>query len=206
MRQPRNVFYEVSRYIRYTGPMKRGNPGHGQLGSAAHAAQRAAALIAVLVVETHDDATAQVLTRQLLEDFGEPNPKLDAQDVVALRRAAEDVLAVFAAPDMASTVAHLNALLARSATAPRLTAHDGTPWHLHVDPSDNAPWGPWFVASSAMALAILASDKQRPPGGLCASSSCRRPFVDVGKGGGRRYCSPRCATRERVASHRRKQG
>ncbi|WP_332306638.1 CGNR zinc finger domain-containing protein [Saccharomonospora glauca] len=41
-----------------------------------------------------------------------------------------------------------------------------------------------------------------PPGGLCASPSCGRPFVHVGGGSPRRYCTPRCATRERVAAHR----
>lgn len=123
-----------------------------------------------------------------------------------LRQAAQEVYAVFAAPDLVSAVAHINTLLARYATAPRLTAHDQSPWHLHVDPSDHAPWHTWFVTSSAMALAILVSEKQRPPGGLCAAEACGRPFVDLGQGGGRRYCSARCATRERVASHRRKQG
>lgn len=184
--------------------MSRSNPGHWQLGSAAHAAQRAAALIAVLVVETHDEGSTLALIRDLLQEFGESNPDLKTRDIADLRRSAQEVLAVFAASDMASTAAHINALLARYAVAPRLTAHDRTPWHLHVDPSDDAPWGTWFAASSAMALAILASEKQRPPGGLCAAASCGRPFVDLGKGGGRRYCSPRCATRERVASHRRK--
>jgi hypothetical protein len=61
----------------------------------------------------------------------------------------------------------------------------------------------WFAASSAMALAVLLAEKQYNPGGLCASSSCGRPFIDLGKGGGRNYCSPRCATRERVAAYRK---
>ena len=186
--------------------MTTSNPGNWQIGSATHAARRAAALIAALVVESHDDATARALTHDLLQEFGESLPDLDARDIADLRQAAQEVYAVFAAPDMTSAVAHINTLLARYATAPRLTAHDQSPWHLHVDPSDNAPWRTWFVASSAMALAILVSEKQRPPGGLCASRACGRPFVDLGQGGGRRYCSARCATRERVASHRRKQG
>lgn len=181
------------------------NHGNWGLGSAAHAAQRAAALVSLLFVEHHDSEDALARTRELLLAFGEPNVDLDAQDVVALQKAARIVYAVFAAPDLAGAVKQINSLLAKYATAPRLTAHDGTAWHLHVDTRDDASWAEWFVASSAMALAILTGEKQRRPGGLCASPTCGRPFVDVGKGGRRRYCSPRCATRERVAAHRRKQ-
>lgn len=186
--------------------MSRSNLGQWKLGSATHAAQRAATLIATLLIESHDVATARALTQGILQEFGESNPVLDAEDIADLRQAAQEIYAVFAAPNMAAAVAHINALLVRYACAPRLTDHDHSPWHLHIDPNDNGPWRTWFAASSAMALAILASEKQRPPGGLCVSPSCGRPFVNLGQGGGRRYCSPRCATRERVASHRRKKG
>ena len=43
---------------------------------------------------------------------------------------------------------------------------------------------------------------QSPPGGFCASPSCGKPFVNVGRGTSRRYCSTACGTRERVAKHR----
>ncbi len=185
--------------------MTASNHENWRLGSAAHAAQRAAALTALLVVEQHDEGDLLARARELLLAFGEPSADLEMRDVWALREAARTVYAVFAASDMVSAVQKINGLLAQYATAPRLTAHDGTAWHLHVDARDDAPWAEWFIASSAMALAILTSDKQRPPGGLCASPPCGRPFIDLGKGGGRRYCSPRCATRERVAAHRRKQ-
>lgn len=184
--------------------MSSSNVNQWPLGSAIHAAQRAVALITVLVVESHDDETARVLTASLLREYGEPQPDLNSTDIRELRHGAQDIYAIFRCPDMGSTVEHINALLARYATSPRLTSHDNSPWHLHVDATDNAPWRTWFVSSSAMALAILASEKQRPPGGICASPSCERPFINLGQGGGRRYCSSRCSTRERVASHRRK--
>ena len=49
---------------------------------------------------------------------------------------------------------------------------------------------------------VLRCVPQAPPAGLCASHSCGKPFVNVGRGVARRYCSAACGTRERVARHR----
>jgi predicted RNA-binding Zn ribbon-like protein len=100
--------------------------------------------------------------------------------------------------------ATLNRLL-REHTGPlRLTSHGGsTPWHPHLDRDDNAPWDEWLLASSCMALTVLVRDRQCPPGRICASPTCQNAFITQGSGPERRYCSRRCATRERVAAHRR---
>jgi predicted RNA-binding Zn ribbon-like protein len=103
----------------------------------------------------------------------------------------------------AAAADRINGLLAGRAHPPRLTTHGGTSgWHLHVDSSDDAPWGEWFLTSSCLALAVLLAERQAPPAGLCASLSCGRPFVNVGRGSPRRYCSAACGTRERVAAYR----
>ena len=110
---------------------------------------------------------------------------------------------VFTARDVAAAADTINGLLAGRAHPPRLTAHGGASgWHLHVDGSDDAPWGEWFLTSSCLALAVLLAERQAPPAGICASPSCGRPFVNVGRGATRRYCSATCGTRERVAMHR----
>jgi predicted RNA-binding Zn ribbon-like protein len=49
---------------------------------------------------------------------------------------------------------------------------------------------------------VLLAERQAPPGGFCESPSCGRPFVNVGRGSSRRYCSGTCGTRERVAAYR----
>lgn len=69
--------------------------------------------------------------------------------------------------------------------------------HVHVDTDDDAPWTECFETSSALTLALLLTDRQRPPGGVCAAHGRERVFVDCGSA--RRYCS----TRARVAAHRR---
>ncbi|MEU6998385.1 CGNR zinc finger domain-containing protein [Nonomuraea sp. NPDC046570] len=142
--------------------------------------------------------------RRILREHGEKGPfELVESDVEEMRAAAAVLVAVLAAPTPAAAARLLNDLLSQSTGSPRLTSHGGTTsWHLHVDGGDDAPWAEWFLASSALSFAVLLTDHQRFPGGLCASRTCRRPYLDVGGGSVRRFCSTRCATRERVAAHR----
>ncbi|MGW4522770.1 CGNR zinc finger domain-containing protein [Amycolatopsis sp. NPDC004378] len=161
--------------------------------------QRAVDLLDVLLVPAPDPASVERVLRQ----HGETEVRLSPSDVAELRAAAVELRSVFAAPDVASAASALNALFAAYARPPRLTNHaDGYGWHLHVDSADNGPWGAWLVTSSALGLASLLASRQDVPGGLCASPSCGKPFAHTGGGSPRRYCSPRCATRERVAAHR----
>ncbi len=161
--------------------------------------QRAVDLLAVLLVASPDPASVA----GVLRDHGEPDLSLSPEDVAALRAAALELREVFAAPDVASAASVLNALFGKYAGPPRLTDHeDGYGWHLHADAADDGPWGAWLVTSSALGLASLLAERQDVPGGLCASPSCGRPFAHTGGGSPRRYCSARCATRERVAAHR----
>ncbi|MER8156710.1 CGNR zinc finger domain-containing protein [Streptomyces sp. NPDC094472] len=165
-------------------------------------ARRTAALVNALTEEPSPDPRA---IAGILLDHGEPGPvELTAGDVAGMRTAALRLREVFAAEHVDAAAGVLNRLL-REGTGPlRLSSHDGrSPWHPHLDSDDEAPWGEWFLASSCMALTVLIWDGQRPPGGLCSSPSCGDVFLTVGSGPERRYCSRRCATRERVAAHRR---
>ncbi|WP_431771283.1 CGNR zinc finger domain-containing protein [Streptomyces cucumeris] len=164
-------------------------------------AHRTAALINALAEERPDPAAVA----EVLLAHGEPAPlDLTAEDIAAMRGAAALLRAVFAAEDTDRAASVLNDLLRKGTGRIRLSSHDGTsPWHPHLDSDDDAPWGEWFLASSCMALTVLIWDRQRPPGGVCASPSCGNVFLTLGSGPERRYCSRRCATRERVAAHRR---
>ena len=173
------------------------------------AAQRAADLLAVLLPRAGNSGLlAQTGERDtliaMLRAHGEPEPiEISDADLAELRQAALDLQEVFAAGDVATAADRINALLGARAHPPRLTAHGGgSGWHLHVDGSDDAPWAEWFLTSSCLALAVLLAERQAPPGGFCQSPSCARPFVNVGRGSARRYCSAACGTRERVAAHR----
>ncbi|HXJ28473.1 MAG TPA: CGNR zinc finger domain-containing protein [Streptosporangiaceae bacterium] len=186
----------------------------GVLGGVHDAARRAADMLAILLpregIGSSQVRSASVLAAEraalvaVLRAYGEPEPvEISDADLGGLRQAAIPLGEVFAAGDAATAAGRINALLAGRARPPRLTTHGGTSgWHLHVDGSDDAPWPEWFVTSSCLALAVLLAERQAPPGGFCASPSCGRPFVNTGRGAARRYCSPACGTRERVARHR----
>ena len=188
----------------------------GPLGGSVHdAAQRAADIIDVLLPRPGSrdeiarlagpgprDERARLIA--VLRAYGEPGLiEISAADLAALRQAAADLREVFSATEVATSAERINELLAGRAHPPRLTTHGGeSGWHLHVDSSDDAPWAEWFLTSSCLALAVLLTVRQAPPGGFCGSLSCAKPFVNVGRGSARRYCSTACGTRERVAAHR----
>jgi len=191
----------------------------GVLGSVHDAARRSADMLAVLLppagrgpgqsrsrsdCSRSDDSGQRAALIAVLQNYGEPEPiEISDADLDGLRQAAIPLGEVFAAGDPGTAAGRINALLAERARPPRLTTHGGTSgWHLHVDGSDDAPWSEWFLTSSCLALAVLLAERQAPPGGFCASPSCGRPFVNTGRGPARRYCSPACGTRERVARHR----
>ncbi|MFJ5263421.1 CGNR zinc finger domain-containing protein [Streptomyces sp. NPDC088387] len=151
-----------------------------------------------------DDADTDAVVG-VLRAYGETGPlALTPEDVTAMRAAAGLLREVFTHEGVDEVAGTLNRLL-REHTGPlRLTAHGGgTPWHPHLDRDDDGPWDEWLLASSCMALAVLLWDHQRPPGRACASHACGDVFIAHGSGPERRYCSRRCATRERVAAHRR---
>lgn len=164
-------------------------------------AHRTAALVNVLA----DERSTPDEVADVLRAYGEAEPlDLTPDDVTAMRAAAAPLRQVFAAGHVDDAAAVLNRLLRDHTGRLRLTSHDGdTPWHPHLDHDDDAPWDEWLLASSCMALTVLVWDRQRPPGAVCASSRCGNVFISQGSGPERRYCSRRCATRERVAAHRR---
>ncbi|MEW1720039.1 CGNR zinc finger domain-containing protein [Streptomyces sp. NPDC093109] len=167
-------------------------------------ARRTVALVNALSAEHPDpDDVAGILRAH-----GETGAlDLTPDDLGDLRTAALLLREVFAAQGVDGAATALNRLLARGSGTPRLTSHGATtPWHPHLDSDDDAPWGEWFLASSCLALTVLLWDDQRPPGGLCASPACPNVLLTQGGGPPRRYCSRRCATRERVAAHRRAKG
>lgn len=150
------------------------------------------------------DPTAAELIA-LLENHGEPGPmSLTANDIDDLRRASAELAKVFRAGSVDEAAAVINDLFAAYAGPPRLTTHASTGWHIHIDADDDGPWGRWLITSSAWGLAVLLADHQAVPGGICAAPDCDHPYVNVGNGGPRRFCSSRCATRIRVAAHRRR--
>ncbi|MFJ9949797.1 CGNR zinc finger domain-containing protein [Kitasatospora sp. NPDC091207] len=128
---------------------------------------------------------------------------LSDADLRELRDAALRIAGILTEGDTDRAAVALNAMLADHAAAPRLSRHDGHPWHLHVDRGD-AGWADWFLASSALALAQILTEHGRATWGECAAPTCRTLYLGTGPGSPRRYCSATCASRARVADHRRR--
>lgn len=189
---------------RYTGAMTFASTNeHRATRHAVRAvAKRTAAMVNALLATPPPDAAAIVA---LLCEYGELEPvHVTTEDVQQMHAGALALWEAFAADPAEAAADRLNSLLAGTAGPLRLTGHAGTtPWHLHLDSDDEAPWGEWFRASSSFALAVLFGEYQRLPGGVCASPSCDNVYVALGAARTRRFCSRRCATRERVANHRR---
>lgn len=146
---------------------------------------------------------------ELLAGHGESPGSLTEQgfserDADDLRAAAVRMSEILAETDADRAARALNALMAEHCTPPYLSRHDGHPWHLHVDRGEDAGWGEWFLASGALALARILSEYGRVTWGACASPTCATFYLGVGPGSARRYCSSACASRERVAAHRRR--
>ncbi|MFF3332459.1 CGNR zinc finger domain-containing protein [Streptomyces sp. NPDC002888] len=187
--------------MRYIAPVSSPADDWSSRHSVLTMARRTAALLNVLAVDRPDPAAVV----EVLRAHGETGPlDLTPRDVDGMRTAAVLLRDVFTADGVDGAAQVLNRLLRRHTGALRLTSHGGgTPWHPHLDRDDDAPWDEWFLASSCMALTVLVWDRQLPPGRVCASPGCRNVFITQGSGPERRYCSRRCATRERVAAHRR---
>ncbi|GGU48619.1 hypothetical protein GCM10010211_11060 [Streptomyces albospinus] len=114
------------------------------------------------------------------------------------------VACLLAESDVDRVALAINALLAECGARPHLSRHGGHPWHLHVGRGDDASWADWFLASSALALAQVLTEYGRVPWGECAAAGCTTLYSGTGPGSARRYCSLTCASRDRVAAHRRR--
>lgn len=146
---------------------------------------------------------------ELLVRHGERPEELTAStftdaDAADLRDAVQVMADVLAETDSDRVAHSLNTLLADHGAPPRLSCHDGHPWHLHVDRGEDVGWDEWFLASSALVLAQVMTEYGRAAWGRCAASGCGGYFLGTGPGSPRRYCSTACASRARVAEHRRR--
>ena len=162
--------------------------------------------LAVDLVNTARDGHDFLVTPHDLHEFlfehGEPEPfevsMTDVIDVLALRARLRTAFMASTEDDAARV---LNGVLHESATAPYLSRHDETGWHLHVAKPD-AKWAEWLAALTATGLAQLLSgggfDRMR----VCAADACDRAFIDESRNHSRRFCCQSCATRTRVNAYR----
>lgn len=125
-----------------------------------------------------------------------------AAEAAELTRLAARLRPVFLAAEDGATdrVAELvNALLADYRSAPKLSRHDGEPWHLHFT---SAVAGTEWGAGCATGLAVVVDSQAAGRLGMCRAEGCDRVYVDVSRNASRRFCSESCLNRTKVAAFR----
>jgi predicted RNA-binding Zn ribbon-like protein len=149
--------------------------------------------------------TSPAAVREFLVEHGESGPiTLDDADLVAVRAVRERIRPVFHA-DPAAAARVLNDLLEEYAVRPYLSDHDGSPWHLHVA-KPGATWAEWLAATTALGLSSFVAGHGFQALAVCAAADCERVFANAAEKRPRRFCTPRCSSRTRVASYRARQG
>ena len=146
--------------------------------------------------------SAAALSRFLL-DHGEPTAEVDEEDLAGVLGVRERIRPVFHA-DPREAARILNELLAEYAVQPYLSDHDGASWHLHVA-KPGASWAEWLAAGTALGLAGFAAGHGFQAIDACAAPDCERVFVNPAERRPRRFCTPTCSSRTRVASYRARQ-
>ncbi|GLY64572.1 CGNR zinc finger domain-containing protein [Amycolatopsis taiwanensis] len=123
------------------------------------------------------------------------------EDLVAVQSFLSDWERVVACTEHTQRAALLNALMAEYASAPWLTDHAGTGWHLHFrEPDIDTPRQIAALISVGTALHLSGLGMDRL--GVCAADGCAEIYADISRNGRQRFCSPTCANREAVRRHR----
>ena len=165
----------------------------------AHYSQRAAALV-------NADLSSETALRDHLSGEQWLVVRLRAADLLPLRTVQHDLSGLVDASargDGADVVHRLNDLLSKHPIRPRVSGHDETSWHLHVN-DDDASVAETVISEALLGLAILVTEVGATRLGRCAADNCTNAFVDTSANSSRRFCSTRCSTRTNVAALRRR--
>lgn len=160
--------------------------------------------LAVDLVNLDDDRLDAAGLARFMVAHGESEPvELSAGDLDAVLSVRAELSELFdaAGEGVNALAARVNHLLDRAQTPPRLSNHDGTDWHLHVN-VDEASWADWLAATTGLGLARLLVEDGAARIGRCAAPACHRVYAGGPRNHPRRYCSPACANRARVAAFR----
>jgi predicted RNA-binding Zn ribbon-like protein len=144
------------------------------------------------------DAVRAVLER---DDY---RPAVTEDEATALTALAERVREVFTAGssgDVASAARMVNDLLEEFGATARLDPARGGGWTLHFHGRDTGivvGWGAGIAAGLAMAIGSSLAGRL----GVCQADPCDRVYIDTSRNFGKRFCSTRCQSRVKAATHR----
>lgn len=116
-------------------------------------------------------------------------------------RATDAVRRTFTATGDREASEAINAILADVRVPTELDRLADGRWVLRPSVGPDAP-AAWFAATAAFGLGLWMTERGHAAWGICAADDCARAYIDAGRRSPQQYCSPRCATRVRVAAHR----
>ena len=134
-------------------------------------------------------------------------PELSGTEAAQLSELAAKLRVVFAgvaAGDVDAAAHQVNALIAEAGAHPWLDRHDGEPWHLHYQGTQDSLVTGW-AAGCAAGLAVVLGSDLRGRIGVCTAPRCDRVYVDASRNGTRRFCSTSCQNRVKTAAFRARQ-
>lgn len=144
------------------------------------------------------DALSDFVTRHRVSDVRQ----LTRADLTAVHALRERIRPVFGARDDASAARIANALISQAPVTPRLSDHDGYPWHMHYF-APGATLADHLAVDGGMALAQVIAVGERERLRRCEAPGCDQVLVDLSRNRSKRYCDARtCGNRLHVAAYR----
>lgn len=123
----------------------------------------------------------------------------DLQEVRALRPLFAPVFTTDSDAEAATLV---NTIVARGTSTPKLTNHDGHPWHIHYS-RDEASLACRITVECGIALAQVIAAGERERLRRCEAPDCDDALIDLSRNRSKRYCDARtCGNRLHVAAYR----
>jgi predicted RNA-binding Zn ribbon-like protein len=123
----------------------------------------------------------------------------DLQEARALRRIFSPV---FTTGNDAEAAGLVNSIVASGTSTPRLTNHDGHPWHIHYS-RDGASLACRITVECGIALAQVIAAGERERLRRCEAPDCDDALIDLSRNRSKRYCDARtCGNRLHVAAYR----
>jgi len=127
---------------------------------------------------------------------------LTPDDLRAVHQLRTAVATVFDSTDDLSAADAVNTLVSQATVTPRLTAHDGYPWHVHYF-APGATLTEHLTIDCGMALAHVVASGERERLRRCEAPDCDHVLVDLSRNRSKRYCDARtCGNRLHVAAYR----
>jgi predicted RNA-binding Zn ribbon-like protein len=142
--------------------------------------------------------------RTLLEYHDLPAGGSGSVDLSAVRELRDEVRSVFQASSASAAMQLINALLERAQIEVRMVRRGSEP-RLDLCAASSARVVERLRTGAALNLAFLLERFGFRRFHVCAADPCEDVFVDVTKGGARRFCAVSCANRARVALFRQRQ-